>query len=293
MAQRLRSWLYPTARARRDDYEFVVRSQTGSLLTSRTSDPQGYPFSVYGYNEWRNWAVALACCARGDTIIEIGANIGTETIGFADIVGPNGSVHAFEPLPSNVAALEKSLKLNPGTGNVRVHPLAVSDTAGKRKFLVPPAELSGIGHVLRATDAADREVREVDSVTLDSFSGRLGPSALIVIDAEGEEVRILRGARQYIAAFQPVIVLEASAEALRPAGFDLRDLLAELEGQGYQCHRIARFALSSKDLATYPHATNWTCIPAPKRGLRRTISTHIRRCGCAPCIPGLNPMTLR
>ena len=40
---------------------------------------------------------------NGDVILEVGANVGTETVSYADIVGPDGIVHAFEPVPSNVS----------------------------------------------------------------------------------------------------------------------------------------------------------------------------------------------
>jgi hypothetical protein len=87
---RVRKRLYPAARALQDDHAFAVRAQTGSVLRCRTSDKHAYAFGVHGYNDWRLWAIALATCARGDTIVEIGANVGTETVGFSDIVGPAG-----------------------------------------------------------------------------------------------------------------------------------------------------------------------------------------------------------
>lgn len=111
-AQRLRSVIYPFEQASRDDYEFIVRAQTGSIFKNTTSDYHAYPFSVHGYSDWRNWAIALALCSPGDTIVEVGANVGTETIGFADIVGSLGKVYAFEPLPSNLIALEDIMRLN-------------------------------------------------------------------------------------------------------------------------------------------------------------------------------------
>jgi hypothetical protein len=60
VAQRLRSIIYPFALGIRDNLEVTVRSQTGSAFTGRTGDFHAYPFSVHGYSEWRNTAIALA-----------------------------------------------------------------------------------------------------------------------------------------------------------------------------------------------------------------------------------------
>mgnify|MGYP001460480885 CR=1 FL=1 len=46
-------------------------------------------------------AIALALVSKGESIIEVGANIGTETVYYSDIVGSHGNVYAFEPFPPN------------------------------------------------------------------------------------------------------------------------------------------------------------------------------------------------
>ena len=292
VAQRIRTLIYPATTARRDDYEFVVRAQTGSLLRSRTSDFHGYPFCVHGYYEWRNWAIALACCTKGDTIVEVGANIGTETVGFADIVGREGVVCAFEPLPSNAAALRDTLALNSGRVNVRVYPVAVGDTIGKTPFVVPVPHSSGTGHVLQAGEGTNRPVVEVDCVTLDSLQREVGASRLLVIDAEGEEIRILRGAREYIGRSQPVIVLEASPELLMRAGFSLGDLHLEITYHQYEVYRVSRLGLSQRGLMQSRHASNWVCIPAfSAERTAGVIASHLRKCGLRPCLAALNPLT--
>jgi hypothetical protein len=99
VAQRLRELIYPWEVASRHNYQFVAAGQSGSLLKSSTAEYCGYRFGVNGYFEWRILAIARALCSRGDTILEIGANIGTETVGYADIVGPEGKVYTFSRYP--------------------------------------------------------------------------------------------------------------------------------------------------------------------------------------------------
>ena len=107
MAQRIRALLYPRGSAYLDDISFEVRACTGSILRSRTSEFHGYPFSIHGYYEWRLLTCALATISEEQSIIEIGANIGTETVSFIDIVSSEGRVIAFEPFPDHVKSLEK------------------------------------------------------------------------------------------------------------------------------------------------------------------------------------------
>lgn len=137
MAPRLGGMIYPRLLGIRDDYEFTARSQSGALLQARTSDYVAYQFALNGYFDWRNQAIAATICRPGDAIIEIGAHIGTETLGFSSIVGPNGSVIAFEPLPANCKVLSDTLMLNE-IRNVILYPYAVIDRSGELLFHIPP-----------------------------------------------------------------------------------------------------------------------------------------------------------
>src|SRR5688572_15577707 len=128
--------IYPGSLAREDGLDFEVRAQTGSRFLGNTSDSLAHGFSLVGYNEWRLWAVARALSSPGDTIVEVGANIGTETVGFSDIVGGTGRVVAFEPVPSSVEILERALS-RARNRNVKVYPYAVGDAAGSVKLSIP------------------------------------------------------------------------------------------------------------------------------------------------------------
>jgi FkbM family methyltransferase len=293
IAQRLRDWVYPIERAYRDDYKFTVRSQTGSMFTSRTSDYHAYPFSVHGYFEWRNWAIAMACCSPGDTILEIGANIGTETVGFSDIVGVSGKVYAFEPLPSNLELLEETLGLNQYQ-NVVVFPVAVGEECKRVRFVVPRAKsASGIGYILGTEKQTNSNGIETDCVTLDSYSDRIGRVKVIFIDAEGAEVMILFGARKFIQKHKPTIVLEAHPKLLARAGFTLKGLYAEIRELEYKPFKISRLGLSRIELECSQNYHNWLCIPYSKLETAKLAKKYIRRCALLPCIPGWNPLTQR
>ena len=290
IAQRVRSWVYPFKKAYRDDYEFLVRAQTGSRFRNRTSDMAACPFSVHGYSYWRNWAIALAVCSLGDTIVEVGAHVGTETIGFADIVGEQGKVYAFEPLPSNLMALKDVCELNDHKG-LTVLPFAVAEECKKMRFVLPAEKCSSIAHLLGPEEVGVNTI-EVDCVTLDSFSDYIGPIKSIFIDAEGAEVMILRGARNTIAKYRPAIVLEAAPGCLERSGVCLKGLHEEIISMGYKAFKISLLGLSGIELRQFKHREyhNWFCVHRTESDVVKAVNKYILRCGLLPCLPGLNPM---
>jgi hypothetical protein len=60
----------------------------------------------------------------GSTAIDAGAHIGTHTLYMSKLVGPQGSVHAFEPQPKIFRELFMNCLLNQ-TNNVSLYPVAL------------------------------------------------------------------------------------------------------------------------------------------------------------------------
>ncbi|MGH3040301.1 MAG: FkbM family methyltransferase [Gaiellaceae bacterium] len=295
VAGRLVSWLQPFELAIPDAGEFVVKAQTGSPFPGRTDEVLGLRFTIHGYFDWRCWAVAIAVTRPGDTIIEVGANIGTETVGFADIVGPSGRVMAFEPSETNLVRLRSALAIS-GHNNVLIRPVAVSDTDGVCEFYPPARHNSGLGFLAlgKAGPVSGGWWQETAAVTvqcttLDRLADEIGRASIIYADVEGAEVHVLRGARRYIAQYHPVLVLEVDSNLMRRAGSTYKALCDELLRQGYIAAELSRFGLTSIDLTneTPPRqpggwARNWLCLPRERRDLRGPVQRALRMCGWLP-----------
>jgi FkbM family methyltransferase len=291
LAQMLRARIYTRARAFKDDYEFVMRSQTGLLLKSRTSDHAGYPFSVHGYYDWHNVAIAMALCRPGDTIVEVGAHIGTETISYAAIVGATGRVIAFEPMPDNLAALEGNLRMN-RLDNVTVLPQALSDTQGVVDFAIGGGSGSGAGHLRAPGDRRDASYIRVQTTTLDAaVFEQAKPIRMLFIDAEGAELGILRGGGRLLSRDTPHLVLEASERHLSRAGTSIAALRDDLTARGYDVHRISRWGL--QPAGAQRTAGNWLCVHRSRRNAAGAARRSLLRAGVSPCVRGLNPLTRR
>jgi precorrin-6B methylase 2 len=66
---------------------------------------------------------------HGGVVWDIGANIGFYSLIASRLVGEDGKVFAFEPLPANLDAIARNIALN-GVENIEVVGLALSDRVG-------------------------------------------------------------------------------------------------------------------------------------------------------------------
>ena len=278
--------IYPGSLAREDGLDFEVRAQTGSRFLGNTSDSLGHGFSLVGYNEWRLWAVARALSSPGDTIVEVGANIGTETVGFSDIVGNAGRVVAFEPLASSVATLERALS-HARHRNVEVLPYAVGARAESIRMAVP-AGFPSRAQVVAEEEEGSTITVEAESVTLDSMEDTLGRVRLLFVDAEGSEVNVLRGAESVLSGSKPDIVIEANPKSLEELGFTAAELREELVGHGYEIAKLERLRVSPVTATEFPGYQNWVCVQ-DARHLEK-LERFMRVCAVAPNLPLLHPL---
>ena len=140
----------------------------------------------------------------GMTVVDVGAHIGYFTCLFADCVGSDGAVVAFEPARRNHSLLERNIRLN-DYGTVETRRTAVADSAGPAPFHL---DAGNTGHHSLLLSDQDAGRCTVDTVTLDATVDR--DVDVVKIDAEGAEPRILRGFEDTLATHQPVVVLEYS-----------------------------------------------------------------------------------
>ena len=131
----------------------------------------------------------------GDTVLDIGANIGYFTLLFAQLVGEQGRVYAFEPDPTNFHILRRNIERN-GLKNVVPEQKAVSSRTGKIRLF---SDKTNRGDN-RTFDPGDgRDSVEVDAVSLDEyFSNIVLKINFIKIDIQGGELAAVQGMRSLL-----------------------------------------------------------------------------------------------
>jgi FkbM family methyltransferase len=214
----------------------------------------------------------------GQTIIDVGANVGYTARFFAQAVGRTGAVHAFEPNPviypllkQNVASLEQ----------ISVYNLGLSSSNDEL-----PLFLAGNNHGVAcfsekypATHLAYREgepMRTVNAKVVigDDFLKRKGIDHVdvIKIDVEGWELNVLSGLAQTISASRDLTLLcEFNPRAQECAGRGPTDLIDWLVNRqfslAYPCDGELR-SLSSESLKRFladPGPNGFTTLFATRR----------------------------
>ena len=166
--------------------------------------------------------------APGATFLDIGANIGVFTTLAASIVGSDGSVIAVEPIPRNLALIERACRSN-DFGNVRIVRAAASDRNGDIELRTDAstsnsATPAAAGERLRAETGT---TMRVPAVVLDETLRDLSRLDLVKIDVAGMEPRALRGLQRTLDRFHPVLIGEFHPWAIeRACGESPFDFLA-------------------------------------------------------------------
>jgi FkbM family methyltransferase len=161
------------------------------------------------------------------TAIDVGANIGYHTLRMARSVGPDGRVIAIEPAPRAVARLRRNLTLNEFR-NVEVAVAALGDH---------DAELAELqlqsSYPLSGRSGAERvlvRVARLDTLVLERQLSRVD---LVKIDVDGQEAKVLRGARGTLERFRPVLFFELTPSVVEVGGDTIDALFDSLLGLGY------------------------------------------------------------
>lgn len=92
---------------------------------------------------WEMWVTEAMCrlVRPGMVVADIGANLGYFALLMAELVGPDGFVHAFEPNPHIARQLRQSLDINSFSGRHAVHQVALAAIDGEpMAFVVPPTQ---------------------------------------------------------------------------------------------------------------------------------------------------------
>lgn len=182
----------------------VIKScRHGMMIYNKNDMYIGKSLDLYG--EFSEGEVDLfrQIVGAGDTVLEIGANLGVHTLVLAQLAGNSGQVHAFEPQRLLFQTLAGNMAINSVT-NVYAYQKAAGETNGHIKVPVLDCEqeINWGGLELGKWEQGE----EVEQITVDSLS--LDNCHFIKIDVEGMELAVLKGAAETIRRFQPLLYVE-------------------------------------------------------------------------------------
>jgi FkbM family methyltransferase len=155
---------------------------------------------------------------------------------FAGVMAAQGAahVHVFEPLPANAERIRRLVELNPAK-SISLHTVAVAEHESEMDLMImhetSMAKLETSTFQANTTSVTRErvKVRTIDALIA---AGAIAPPALIKIDVEGAEAMVLRGARESIIRYRPIIFAEVHSSALLSECCDM------LKAAGYRIEMI-------------------------------------------------------
>ncbi len=192
----------------------------------------------------------------GDTVIDIGGNLGYFAVPLSRIVGAQGHVYTIEPIPLFAGILQKNLHHSP-FHNVTIHNIALGKSDQKTVLMATPIQngvlrhgMTKITHDTNST-AATYQVPIITSSELFKDLERLD---FVKCDVEGFEANVMEDFKPLLLRFKPIIEIEISH---KNKAF-LRDFFKELN---YECLILKNGAFAPVHDIFAPHIGDYYFVP--------------------------------
>lgn len=175
----------------------------------------------------------------GDTVLDVGANLGLVTVLLGSLVGKQGNVLSFEPNPRIREMLEATIIRNE-LENVTVYACALGGTSESLDLWVPPHN-AGEGSLVRHHRSDESSTHRVQVRRLSDILSEqpLSKIRLMKIDVEGFEEDVLSGASELLSsANRPDAILFELNEIQGPISD--QPVIKRLRSHGYGFFSIPR-----------------------------------------------------
>lgn len=191
-----------------DSDELAWAPVSGGVVLSPLNDYLGRAAFYAGDWDRKITWICTRLVKPGDTVLDIGANIGINSLCLAKLVGTNGAVHAFEPNPRMCQLLQRTLDHN-RVSNCRLHPYALGRTEGICELRCPKGNAAW-GSLVSNEQIGECDVYQVPVRPLSTVLAEEGIQSirLVKIDVEGFESNVVvGGGRAFLATVRPQSIL--------------------------------------------------------------------------------------
>jgi FkbM family methyltransferase len=166
----------------------------------------------------------------GDTVVDIGANIGQLAIGAAKIVGDSGAVYAFEPHPEIYSYFKKNIALN-NCEHIHAYNMAVGNEAG---VLFISNKRNDDQNTIVKNQQSGISIKQIKLDDMDIIESKID---LLKVDVEGYEKFVFEGARLILEKTE-CIYYESWQDHFEKYGCSVMDVQRILEMSGFTIYRF-------------------------------------------------------
>lgn len=228
--------------------------------------PRAIRLSVVGGN-MRIHRLIDALAAPGATVVDVGANIGYNTVYAARRVGPAGRVVAVEPAPDNLAVLERNVAAC-RLSNVGIERSAAGRASGRCELYLR-GDTSAVNSLF--PESCYSHVTGVIEVPLARLDDLVGDADLVKIDVEGAELDVLEGMPRLLSRPGLALIAEWHPTLQRMAGYAADGLPRWLLERGWRLHAASHLAVRPLAAADVP------ALAARLQRRRRPVELLARR----------------
>lgn len=178
---------------------------------------------------------------EGDIVIDVGAYIGIFSLIASKQVDNKGCVYAFEPVPRNYDRLMRNMGVNKAE-NIKAYNLGLSDKNETLPINVPkeiPAEATlyqcSVTEISKGIEI-QKDIIQARLITFDWFynNERLNKVNVVKIDAEGAELKVLKGMGNTIKSNNLELFMEIFPPLIERIGGSLGELITFLTKLGFR-----------------------------------------------------------
>jgi FkbM family methyltransferase len=237
--ERLSRWLKPSEQLKRNIADGIVwlADEDIAIYTSADTYIEWTILSTGTYEDEINKLIRISL-KPGDVALDIGGNIGLQSIRMSKAVGGHGKVYAFEPLIHLQEKFNKNIELN-RADNVRLFPFALSNAESEADFSIDKGNWNQ-GTFSIANNHHGAEVQHVFIKVADEIPDikTLTRVDLIKIDVEGFEYQVLSGLKQTLEKHKPRVIFEYDRNYWLKHGQNIGDCFSFLNNLNYTFYQI-------------------------------------------------------
>ena len=216
------------------------RLNNGSEILVSLDDFVGRAVYFVGDLDRKISRVISRLVSPGDTVLDVGANLGLVTMQLSRLVGDRGTVHSFEPNPRMVELLTRTLERN-AVRNVKLRACALGSREEELELKVPVGH-AGMASLVRRHQHLDEvetvrvPVHRLSAVAKEEGFGKV---RLMKIDVEGFESEVFRGADEWFSSTPPDYILFESNEGhVGGEEADHASVMSFLEEKGFEIYAL-------------------------------------------------------
>ena len=173
----------------------------------------------------------------GDSVVDLGANVGLLSLYMSRLVGPHGDVFSIEASKANAQTLIENVKAN-DLNNIIVINHAVTHQESQVYMTSPTGQYNDALLVMRDEYTANSE--STMGLPFDQLVQRwnIGRVKLIKIDIEGAEMFFFKGSTEFFKHHRPILIFETLESYCNRFGHSSIDVLLFVKSLGYRLKQL-------------------------------------------------------